>query len=95
MGSYYTYVILFNSLDCPHGNWNDHAYSGLPWWFSGKESACQSRRHELDPWVMKIPWRRKWKLKYSLVFQWLGLWASTTEGVRSIPGQETKIPHGA
>ena len=31
----------------------------------------------------------------SLVFQWLGLWASTTEGVRSIPGQETKIPHGA
>ena len=65
MGSYYTYVILFNFLDCPHGNWNDHAYSGLPWWFSGKESACQSRRYEFDPWVMKIPWRRKWKLKYS------------------------------
>ena len=65
MGSYYTYIILFNSLDCPHGNWNDHAYSGLPWWFSGKESACQSRRYEFDPWVMKIPWRRKWKLKYS------------------------------
>ena len=28
---------------------------GLPWWLSGKESACQSRRHRFDPWVGKIP----------------------------------------
>ena len=28
---------------------------------SGEESACQCRRHGLDPWVKKIPWRRKWK----------------------------------
>ena len=34
---------------------------GLTWWFSGKESACQSRRHGFDPWVGKIPWRRKWQ----------------------------------
>ena len=27
---------------------------GLPWWFSGKESACQCRRHELAPWSGKI-----------------------------------------
>ena len=33
----------------------------LPGWLSGKESACQSRRHEFDPWVRKIPWRRKWQ----------------------------------
>ena len=33
----------------------------LPRWFSGKESACQWRRHKLDPWVGKIPWRRKWQ----------------------------------
>ena len=29
---------------------------------SGKESACQCRRHKrcgFDPWVWKIPWRRK------------------------------------
>ena len=35
---------------------------GLPRWLSGKESACQSRRcrrHRFDPWVAKIPWRRK------------------------------------
>ena len=38
--------------------------SGLPRWRSGKESACQCRRcrrHGLDPWVRKIPWRRKWQ----------------------------------
>ena len=31
---------------------------------SGKESTCQCRRLrrcELDPWVRKIPWRRKWQ----------------------------------
>ena len=38
--------------------------SSLPRWLSGKESACQSRRcrrHSLDPWVGKTPWRRKWQ----------------------------------
>ena len=34
---------------------------GLPRWLSGKESACQCRRHELNPWVRKIPWSRKWQ----------------------------------
>ena len=36
----------------------------LPWWFSGKESTCQCRRcrrHGFNPWVRKIPWRRKWQ----------------------------------
>ena len=31
----------------------------LPRWLSGKESAYQCRRCEFDPWVRKIPWRRK------------------------------------
>ncbi|XDA85452.1 hypothetical protein R6Z07F_015228 [Ovis aries] len=35
--------------------------SGLPWWLSGKEAACQGRRHRFDPWIGKIPWRRKWQ----------------------------------
>ena len=38
---------------------------GLPGWLSGKKSACQCReckRHGCDPWVGKIPWRRKWQL---------------------------------
>ena len=32
--------------------------------WSGKEPACQCRRHKrhgFDPWVGKIPWRRKWQ----------------------------------
>ena len=33
---------------------------GLPRCLSGKESACR-RRCEFDPWVRKIPWRRKWQ----------------------------------
>ena len=28
---------------------------GLPWWFSGKESACQCGRRGFDPWSRKIP----------------------------------------
>ena len=28
---------------------------GLPWWLSGKEPACQCRRHEFNPWIRKIP----------------------------------------
>ena len=36
----------------------------FPWWFHGKESTCQYRRrkrHGFDPWVRKIPWKRKWQ----------------------------------
>ena len=40
--------------------------SGLPRWLGVKESTCQCRRCWFDPWVRKIPWRRKWKL--TLVF---------------------------
>ena len=27
----------------------------LPWWFSRKESTCQSKRRGFDPWAEKIP----------------------------------------
>ena len=30
-----------------------------------KESACQCRRLGFNPWVRKIPWRRKYPLQYS------------------------------
>ena len=35
-----------------------HAFimnGGLPWWLSGKESACLSRRHGFDLWPRKTP----------------------------------------
>ena len=37
---------------------------GFPGDASGKESTCQCRRHRrcrFNPWVGKIPWRRKWQ----------------------------------
>ena len=37
---------------------------GFPGGASHKEPICQCRRHKrpgFDPWVGKIPWRRKWK----------------------------------
>ena len=37
---------------------------GFPGGTSGKEPPCQRRRHKrlrFNPWVRKIPWRRKWQ----------------------------------
>ena len=28
---------------------------GLSWWLSGKESTCQCRTRQFDPWIRKIP----------------------------------------
>ena len=38
----------------PYGQINE-----LSWWLHGKQSTCQCRRLGFDPWVRKIPWRRK------------------------------------
>ena len=40
-----------------------HVYvdGGFPSGSVVKESACQCRRCRFDPWVGKIPWRRKWQ----------------------------------
>ena len=43
---------------------SDFTFTFNFWWLSGKESACQFWRHRrrvFDPWVGKIPWKRKWK----------------------------------
>ena len=37
---------------------------GFPCGASGKEPACQQKKHKIlgfDPWVRKIPWRRLWQ----------------------------------
>ena len=36
-------------------------WAGLPWWLCCKESTSQCRACGFDPWVGKIPWRRKWQ----------------------------------
>ena len=34
---------------------------GFPGGARGKESSSQRLRHGFDPWVRKIPWRRRWQ----------------------------------
>ena len=38
-----------------------NAFKGFPGGSVVKESLCRYRRCEFDPWVRKIPWRRKWQ----------------------------------
>ena len=45
----------------PWEKYRHEIMSGLLKWLSGKESACQCRRHGFDPWVGKVLWRRKWQ----------------------------------
>ena len=55
--------LLFYLVSEPHWTWQaSHWNNRLPRWLSGKESTCQCRRHRrhgFDPWVGKIPLRRK------------------------------------
>ena len=50
-------------------------FSGLPWWRSGWESACQCRGHGFKPWSGKIPHAA----------EQLGSWATITEPARLEP----------
>ena len=55
---------------------------GLLGWCSGKEPSCQNRsckRPMFDPWVRKIPWRRKWQP--TAVF-----WPGKSHGQRRLVG---------
>ena len=56
-------------------------FERLTRWLSGKESACQCRRHRFNPRGGKIPWRRKWQT----------IPASTAGGVGSISARVSKI----
>ena len=54
---------------------------GFPSCASGKEPACQCRRHKrygFNPWVEKIPWRRDRPLEF-LAWAWEATVHSITE----------------
>ena len=40
---------------------DDKAVQKSRLWLRGKESAFQYRTHRFNPWVGKVPWRRKWQ----------------------------------
>ena len=49
----YIYTYIYNCTDIDS--------MGLPWWLSGKEYVCKCKKHKLNTWIGKIPWRRKWQ----------------------------------
>ena len=52
---------FWSSTGWAHHKWKLERLLGLPWWLSAKESTCQCRKLGFNPWVRKIPWRRKWQ----------------------------------
>ena len=63
-----------------------YGFCGLPRWLKGKESTCQCKRLGFDPWVWKVPWRRKWQLTLVACsclgnFTDRGDWQATISGV--------------
>ena len=66
-----------------------HMHVGFPGGTSGKEPACQCRRHEtpgFNLWVGKIPWRRKWQ-PTSGFSSWRILWTEELDGLQSVGSQ--------
>ena len=78
-------VVILNFLS----NFNSCKYYSLcfPGRVSGKEPACQCRRCKrcrFNPWVGKIPWRRKWQPTSVFLLENpmdRGAWQATVRGV--------------
>ena len=65
---------------------------GFPGGTSGKESACECRRHKrhgFDPWVRKIPWRRK-RQPTPIFFTWRIPWTKEPGGPQSMGMQRVR-----
>ena len=56
---------------------------GLPWWRSGRESACQCRGHGFEPWSGRIPHAA----------EQLGPWATIAEPARLEPVLRNRRGH--
>ena len=60
---------------------------------SGKELTCQCRRHKrcgFDPWVGKIPWRRKWQPTPVFFPGKLTPWTEEPGGLQSMGSQRVR-----
>ena len=50
-----SFHLIPNTLGSDYFHFKITCLAGLPWWLSGKESACQCRRHGFDPQSGKLP----------------------------------------
>ena len=83
-----------------HGMFLDYikVHDGIPWWLSGKESACQRRRHGFDPWFGSIPqaagilWSGAWEPQLlSPVPQLLKLACSRAHALQQEKAQQWEV----
>ena len=56
------------------------------WEPDGKESTCQCRRREFDPWVGKIPWMGQGMATHSSILAWRIPWTEEPGGLYSPRG---------
>jgi len=55
----------------------------LPWWLSGKETACQCRRRRVNPWVRKISLEKETATQSS-IHSWEIPWTEEPGGLHGI-----------
>ena len=59
------WLLYFSLLFLPLQSWYSITVckrkTGLPWWLRQYRVCLQCERPGFSPWVMKIPWRRKWQ----------------------------------
>ena len=61
-----------------------YSNDSLPWWLSGKESACQYRRRLFDLWVGKISLEKEMAI-HSSILVWEISWTEEPDGLH--PGR--------
>ena len=69
-------------------SWTQH---GLPWWLSGKETTCQSRRHKTT-WVWSLGWEYPIEEEMatgSSIFAWKIPWTEEPGGLQFMQFQES------
>ena len=59
---------------------------GLSWWLSGKESTCQCRTRQFDPWIRKIPLEEE-MATHSSILAWEMLWTVGPGQLQSMGSQ--------
>ena len=59
---------------------------GLPWWLRWVRVCLQCGRPEFNPWVGKIPWRRKWQTT-PVFLTWKIPWIEEPGGLQSMGSQ--------
>ena len=65
--------------------WSPHTLGSslLDQMAQGEESACQCRRHRVDPWVRKFRWRKKWH-PTPVFLAWKIPWTEDPDRLQSI-----------